>query len=174
MTLIDHGNGNPTITDDSWTHVADGAALPADRPATISLERWKTDRDGLTGRNLPLGVRLESHERVEDILPDLPRLALIALDFPNLNDGRHFSTARLLRERYGFRGQLRATGQVLRDQIDLMRRCGFDSFALAAGLDAPAAVAAFTEISVVYQPSADARITAAQQRHPRPAQAMAG
>lgn len=174
MTLIDYRNGSPTIADDAWTHVADDAALPADRPATISLERWKTDRDSLTGRNLPLGVRLESHERVEEILSDLPRLALIALDFPNLNDGRHFSTARLLRERYGFRGQLRATGQVLRDQIDPMRRCGFDVFALAAGKDAASAIAAFKEISVVYQPAADTRITATQLRHPRPEQAMAG
>ena len=174
MPLIDYGNGNPAIADDSWSHVADDAALPPDRPATISLERWKAERDGLSGRNLPLGVRLESHERIEEILPDLPRLALIALDFPNLNDGRHFTTARLLRERYRFRGQLRATGQVLRDQIDLMRRCGFDAFELAPGKDAASAAAAFEEISVVYQPAADTRPTAAQRRHRSPEQAVAG
>ncbi|MCK5273070.1 MAG: DUF934 domain-containing protein [Alphaproteobacteria bacterium] len=173
MTLIDYGNGSPAIAGDAWTHVADGAVLPPDRPATISLERWKAGRDGLTGRNLPLGIRLESHERIEEILPDLPRFALIALDFPNLNDGRHFTTARLLRERYGFRGQLRATGQVLRDQIDLMKRCGFDAFELPAGKDAASAIAAFGEISVAYQPAADAHPTAAQLRHRQPVQAMA-
>ena len=173
MTLIDCRNGSPAIAGDSWTHVADGAVLPPDRPATISLERWKAERDGLTGRNLPLGIRLESHERIEEILPDLPRFALIALDFPNLNDGRHFTTARLLRDRYGYRGQLRATGQVLRDQIDLMKRCGFDTFELATGKDAASAVVAFEEINVVYQPAADARLTAAQLRHPQRKQAMA-
>ena len=148
MTLIDYKNGSPAIAGDAWTHVADGAVLPPDHPATISLQRWKAERDGLTGRNLPLGVRLESHERIEEILPDLPRFALIALDFPNLNDGRHFTTARLLRERYGFSGQLRATGQVLRDQVDLMKRCGFDEFELPAGRHAASALSAFGEISV--------------------------
>lgn len=174
MTLIDHANGNPTVADDTWVHVADGAVLPPDRPATISLERWKAERDGLTGRNLPLGIRLESHERIEEILPDLPRFALIALDFPNLNDGRHFTTARLLRERHGFRGQLRATGQVLRDQIDLMKRCGFDAFELPAGRNSVSALSAFGEISVAYQPAADAHPTAAQLRHRQPEQAVAG
>jgi uncharacterized protein (DUF934 family) len=174
MTLIDHANGNPAAADDTWVHVADGAVLPPDRPATISLGRWKAERDGLTGRNLPLGIRLESHERIEEILPDLPRFALIALDFPNLNDGRHFTTARLLRERHGFRGQLRATGQVLRDQIDLMKRCGFDTFELPAGRNAASVLSAFGEISVAYQPAADAHPTAAQLRHRRPEQAVAG
>jgi uncharacterized protein (DUF934 family) len=173
MTLIDHNNGNPAVAGDAWTHVADGTVLPPDRPATISLERWKAERDGLTGRNLPIGIRLESHERIEEVLPDLPRFALIALDFPNLNDGRHFTTARLLRERYGFRGQLRATGQVLRDQIDLMKRCGFDAFELPAGRNAASAITTFGEISVAYQPAADAHPTAAQLRHRLPKQAMA-
>lgn len=165
MTLIDYSNTDPTVADDAWTHVADGVALPTDRPATISLQRWKAERDGLIGRNLPLGLRLESHERVDEILPDLTRFALIALEFPNLNDGRHFSTARMLRERYRFRGRVRAIGQVLRDQINLMKRCGFDQFELSAGKDADSAVSAFEEISAVYQPAADARSTIGYQRH---------
>jgi len=173
MMLIDYSNTNPTVADDPWTHVADGAALPTDRPATISLQRWKAERDGLTGRNLPLGLRLESHERVDEILPDLPRFALIALEFPNLNDGRHFSTARMLRERYSFRGRVRAVGQVLRDQINLMKRCGFDQFELSAGRDAASAVSAFEEISAVYQPAADARPTIGYQRHRQFERAMA-
>jgi len=127
----------------------------------------------LAGRNQPLGVKLESHERIEEIVADLSRFALIALDFPNLNDGRHFSTARLLRERYRFRGRIRATGQVLHDQIDLMKRCGFDEFELADGQNAASAISAFGEISVVYQPAADARLTAAQLRQRQPEQAMA-
>ncbi|MDH5558575.1 MAG: DUF934 domain-containing protein [Alphaproteobacteria bacterium] len=174
MTLIDYRNENPMVTDDAWTHVAEDAALPTDRPATLSLQRWKAAREELYGRNLSLGVRLESHERVEEILPDLPRLALIALDFPNLNDGRHFTTARLLRERYGFHGKIRATGQVLRDQIDPMRRCGFNEFELAENKDTASAITAFDEISVVYQPAADAQPTAAQLRHRQSGPTMAG
>ena len=173
MPLIDYRNESPTVAGDAWTHVADGAALPPDRPATISLQRWKASRKDLAGRNQPLGIRLDSHERIEEILPDLSRFALIALNFPNLNDGRHFTTARLLRERYRFCGQIRATGQVLRDQIDLMKRCGFDEFELPAGRNAVSAISAFGEISVAYQPAADARPTAAQLRHRQPKQAMA-
>jgi uncharacterized protein (DUF934 family) len=173
MRLIDYSNAQPAIDSDVWTHVADGAPLPPDRPATVSLERWKASREGLAGRNQPLGVRLDSHERIEEILPDLPRFALIALDFPNLNDGRHFSTARLLRERHGYDGRLRATGQVLRDQLDPMRRCGFDEFEMPAGKDAASAIPAFDEISVTYQPAADTRPTAAQLRHRPPKRAIA-
>jgi len=170
MQLIDYSNARPAIEHDLWTHVADGAPLPPDSPATVSLERWMASRQDLAGRNQPLGVRLDSHERIDEILPDLPRFALIALNFPNLNDGRHFSTARLLRQRHGYDGRLRATGQVLRDQLDPMRRCGFDEFEMPAGKDAASAIPAFDEISVTYQPAADARLTAAQQRHRFPEQ----
>jgi len=172
MRLIDYSNGRPVVGADDWTHVADDSPLPADRPATVTLERWLASRADLAGRNQRLGVRLDSHERIDAILADLPHFALIALNFPNLNDGRHFSTARLLRERHGFTGRLRATGQVLRDQLDLMRRCGFDEFELPAGKDAAAAFPAFDEISIRYQPGADARSTAAQMRHRPPASAV--
>ena len=170
MQLIDYSNVQPAIEGDVWTHVDDDAPLPPDSPATVSLDRWQASRDELAGRNQPVGVRLDSHERIDDILSDLSRFDLIALNFPNLNDGRHFSTARLLRERHGYDGRLRATGQVLRDQLDPMRRCGFDEFEIPAGKDAAAAIPAFDEISVTYQPAADARLTAAQQRHRLPEQ----
>lgn len=168
MPLIDYRNARPTVESDVWIHVADGESLPPDRPATISLERWKAARRDLAGRNQPLGLRLDSHERIDEILPDLSRFALIALNFPNLNDGRHFTTARLLRERHGFAGRLRATGQVLHDQLDPLRRCGFDEFELPAGKSAASAIPAFDEISVAYQPGADARPTAAQLRRRLP------
>ncbi len=168
MQLIDYSNARPAVESDVWTHVDDDAPLPAGGPATVSLERWQASRDELAGRNQPLGVRLDSHERIDDIVADLPRFDLIALNFPNLNDGRHFSTARLLRERHGYGGRLRATGQVLRDQLDPMRRCGFDEFDIAPGKDAASALPAFDQISVTYQPAADARLTAAQLRRRLP------
>jgi uncharacterized protein (DUF934 family) len=172
--LIEIRNGRPFLAEDRWVHLSEDAKPAAEGPATISLARWRSGRDILTGRNLPLGIRLESDERIDEILPRLDDFELIALNFPNLNDGRHFTSARLLRERYGYRGQIRAIGQVLRDQLDLMRRCGFDAFELPAGRDAAAALAAFGEISVVYQPAGDRRPTAAWLRHRPQSHAVAG
>ena len=157
MSLIRLIDDSPVVHNDAWTDVADDSPLPEGAPAIVSLSRWLTERGALMGRNAPLGVRLASHEKFEVLLDDLERFALIALDFPSLNDGRHYTTARLLRERHGFRGAIRATGQVLRDQMFLMARCGFDSFKLQARQDAAGAQRAFDEIGVVYQPAADLR-----------------
>lgn len=157
MQLIRLIDGNPVTDRDVWTHVGDEDPIPEGVPTIVSLARWRADRGGLARRNLPLGIRLASHEPPEELAGDLERFALIALDFPNLNDGRHFSTARLLRERHGYGGEIRATGQVLRDQLFLMARCGFDSFELAPHQDSRQARRAFGEISVVYQPAADGR-----------------
>jgi uncharacterized protein (DUF934 family) len=158
MKLIRLIDGKPGTVADQWVHVADGEALPEGAAATVGLERWRAERDSLSRRNLPVGVRLRSDDRPEAIAGDLARLALVAVDFPTLDDGRGYSTARLLRERHGFAGELRATGQVLRDQLDQMARCGFDSFELANGADG--ALSAFGELAVVYQPAADSRATA--------------
>ena len=108
------------IVDDPWVIVADGEPLPADKPALISLERWNAERDSLTGRNLPLGVKLKSDQSPEAIRTDLDRFKLVALDFPHFKDGRAYSYARLLRERMGYTGEIRAVGNVLRDQFLFM------------------------------------------------------
>ena len=160
MKIIRLIDGQPVNEIDGWTRVDDGEPLPESVPATVSLARWRSERADLVRRNVAVGVRLASHEVLEGLAGDLERLDLIALDFPNLNDGRHFTTARLLRERYGYRGEIRATGQVLRDQLFAMARCGFDSFELQPHQDAEAAHKAFTEISVVFQPAADGRLAA--------------
>jgi uncharacterized protein (DUF934 family) len=103
----------------------------------------------------PLGVRLTSADPVEELAAELPRLALVAIEFPNAGDGRGYSQARLLRTRLGFRGELRARGAgVRRDQVYLLARCGFDSLELAAGEDLEAARHALTRYSVAYQPGA--------------------
>jgi uncharacterized protein (DUF934 family) len=164
MTLVRLIEGKPQTIPDDWTHVADEAPLPAGAPAIVSLARWKAENNKLARRNAPVGVRLESHERAEAIAGDLPYPALVTLDFPKLANGRAYSTARLLRERYGYTGELRATGQVLHDQLFAMVRCGFDSFEFGPGADTLGVARALDEITVVYQPAADGRATAAEMR----------
>ena len=97
-------------------------------PAIVPLERFIAERDALVGRNAPLGVALSPGEPLDDLIPHLDRVALVVLPFPKFVDGRSSSNARLLRERHGYTGEVRATGDVLIDQMPLMRRCGFDAF----------------------------------------------
>src|SRR5207244_11832187 len=100
-----------------------------------------------------LGVRLTPIDRVEELAQELPRLDLVAVEFPNPSDGRGYSAGRLLRERLGFRGELRAVGAGVRqDQVFLLARCGFDALELAAGEDAEAARRALERYDVAYQP----------------------
>lgn len=146
---------NGAVIGDPWSVVADDEDLPADRPVIVSSTRWRTQREALLARGLPLGIRLANTEAVASVAEDLGRVQLVALEFPTLADGRAFSQARLLRERYGFTGEVRATGAVLQDQMFFMKRCGFDCFVLAEGRNAEAAIASLNEFSVVYQPAAD-------------------
>jgi uncharacterized protein (DUF934 family) len=101
---------------------------------------------------------------VDDLVPWLDRLAVIALAFPSFRDGRAYSQARVLRERHGYRGELRATGQVLRDQFIFMLRAGFDAFKVKKESDAEAFAATVKRYSVFYQPTGDGRITALHRR----------
>jgi uncharacterized protein (DUF934 family) len=116
-----------TFHHDAWSVAVDGDPLP-DGPALLSKTRWTAERASLQGRTAALGLRLEPAEGVVDIASDLVAFALLALSFPKFSDGRAFSTAALLRTKYGFAGELRAVGNVLSDQIPFMRRVGFDSF----------------------------------------------
>jgi phosphoadenosine phosphosulfate reductase len=111
---------------DGWTRAEAEAPLP-DGPVILSKQQWLAERDRLAGRNGPLGLQIEPGEAIDDIAADLPRFALIAVNFPKFSDGRGFSTARLLRDKHGFAGELRAVGNVLSDQIPFLRRVGFDS-----------------------------------------------
>lgn len=155
------------VVTDTWTNVADAAEVPSDAPAIVSIARWRDLRDALDGWNAPIGVRLAAGDGPDAVLDDLDRLDLIAIPFDYFKDGRGYSTARLLRERYGFTGELRAVGNVLRDQIAFMERCGFDSFEYSGGTEASRALSAFDDVSVVYQTAADRRASAASLRnHP--------
>jgi uncharacterized protein (DUF934 family) len=156
MPLIKTGD----VVADPWKPVDETQPLPPSGPIVVSLARWETDRDALVARGGPLGIRLKSHERVEAIVPDLGCFALIVLEFPSFRDGRPYSSARLLRERYYFSGELRAAGDVLRDQIQFMHRCGFDAFEIADPNGAQEWEKAIAEITVWYQATADGRVPA--------------
>ncbi len=155
---------NGAIIEDRWQVAADGEPLPADAAVIVSLARWQAERAALLGRNAPLGVRLANTHKVEDLAADVDRFDLIVLEFPKFVDGRAYSQARLLRERYGYRGELRATGNVLRDELQFMQRCGFDAFEIADPKAVEAWRAAIGEFSVFYQPAADDRPTVSALR----------
>ena len=109
-------------------------------------------------------VRLEPGDEARDLLPHLARLRLIEINFPVYGDGRGYTAARVLREA-GYTGELRAVGDVLVDQIGMMRRCGFDAFAPEVPLDPADAQAAFDQFADVYQPAADGRSPIWAKRH---------
>jgi uncharacterized protein (DUF934 family) len=160
MPLIKDGR----VADDPWLRLADDEALPTGAPAIVSLERWQAERESLAGRNAPLGLWLRSDQSPALVADDLDHFDLVALDFPKFNDGRAFSYARLLRERYGYRGELRAVGEVLRDLLLYMHRCGFDAFAIDRDDALERWEAALEEMSVWYQPTADGRPIVLRQR----------
>jgi uncharacterized protein (DUF934 family) len=118
---------------------------------------WSTERDALLARGTPIGVRLEPDDDPASIAPDLAHFALVAIHFPKFTDGRGYSIARLLRERYGYAGPLRAVGDVLRDQLFYLLRCGFDQFAMKHPERVDDALNAFRDFSEAYQTAVDRR-----------------
>jgi uncharacterized protein (DUF934 family) len=154
------------LVEDEFVDATRSDSIPSTGAVLVSLEQWQAERESLLTRGEPLGVRLRSDQSPELIADDLPRLTLVALEFPQFRDGRAYSYARLLRERYGFRGELRAVGDVLMEQLHFMIRVGFDAFELRDGGDPLEAFrAALTDYSVWYQPTGDGRATALQLRH---------
>ncbi len=115
---------------DGWILVADEEPVPAAGAAFVSLARWRAERDMLSGRNAPVGLVLEPDAEWLDVAGDLSRFPVIAVAFPKFVDGRGFSIARLLRDRDGFTGEIRAVGEFTLDQMPLMRRVGINAFAV--------------------------------------------
>lgn len=114
--------------EDGWIRAGESGDQSANDVALIvPLARFLAEPERWLGRSGPLGVEVSAGEPVEALQPHLARLRLVALVFPKFSDGRSYSAARLLRERFGYTGEIRATGEVLSDQIPLMRRCGIDS-----------------------------------------------
>ncbi len=149
--------------DDAFARLADDAPLP-NGPVLVSLSRFRAERHALTARNAALGVMLKSEESPERLGDDVHRFSLIALEFPKFRDGRAFSWARMLRTRFQFRGEIRAVGDFLVDQIAYQRRVGFDAWEVAEDFALEDLHRAFSEIRNVYQPSADRRMTIRQLR----------
>ena len=154
-----------SIVEDSWTHIADGEDVPLEASIIVSADRWLADRASLVHRNGPVGVRLRNDQSPEELGEDLHRFGVIALEFPAFKDGRAYTQARLLRERFRFEGEVRAFGDVLRDQLLFMQRCGIDAFEIRKQGDAEAFRKAISEISVFYQPAADDRRPVSAQRN---------
>lgn len=137
-----------------WTIVMEpGTALPRG-PVFVPLSHWSEHRTALAAHAAPVGVWLAPGEDPEALLADLPHLAAIAVLFPKFTDGRGYSTAVLLRRR-GFRGELRAFGDLGRDQLFYLSRVGFDAFDLRPGTDLADALAAFDDFSLAYQGATD-------------------
>ncbi|MGY4305837.1 uncharacterized protein (DUF934 family) [Bradyrhizobium sp. USDA 4369] len=161
MPLVKGGH----IITDEFVRITDDADLPAQGAILVSETRFLAGPDALVSRaSGKLGVTWPNNRDVDDLVPYLDRLALIALVFPSFRDGRAYTQARLLRERYGFRGELRAAGQVLRDQFVFMLRAGFDAFDVKKQADAEAFSETVKRYSVFYQPAGDGRISALHQR----------
>lgn len=159
--------GNTVVADD-FVHLADDAPLPIDGGVLLPAERFLADPKAALTRNgkenIKTGVIWPNNRDVEDLLPYLDGLAAVALVFPVFRDGRAYSQARLLRERYKFKGELRATGQVLRDQFMFMLRAGFDAFEVKKDSDAQVFADVARRFSVFYQPVGDGRIPAFRRR----------
>ena len=151
---------------DPFVCVADDAVLP-DGDIIVSLDRFQKEREALLARNAPLGVRLQSSQSPELLGDDVNRLSLLVLEFPKFRDGRAFSWARMLRTRLGFKGEIRAVGDFLLDQINYQHRVGFDAWEVPDNFTLAQFQKALSEITNVYQPSADGRKTIRELRASR-------
>jgi len=153
------------LQDDAWKVVTlvDGEApfdvcLPVG-PLLVPISVWKAKKSCLIAREYehgtPLGIWLAPEDNVAEIANDIDDFTVIAVHFPKAADGRGFSTARLLRERHGYDGELRAFGDIGRDQLFYLKRVGFDAFVIGEGRSAEEALAAFDDFPEVYQASTD-------------------
>ncbi len=160
MALIRDGR----LVEDQFVGVADDGEMPDQGPVIVSLARWQSESEQLLRRGTPVGVRLKSDEHPEVIAGELGQLAVVALEFPVFRDGRAYSYARLLRDRYGFEGEVRAIGDVLLEQLHYMERVGFNAFEFDSDDPERAFRIASEDFSAWYQPAADRRATVAQLR----------
>jgi uncharacterized protein (DUF934 family) len=154
MAILKHGALQPN----EWQELSDDAALPESGNVIVSLDRWRRDEPVLRMSNRQIGVRLQNSQSPLALAADIDRLSLVLIEFPKFSDGRAFSQARLLRDRLGFKGEIRAVGNVLRDQYLFMTRCGIDAVELPDGTPIDGFLEALGEFSVWYQPAADDRV----------------
>ena len=155
--------GHMAPAEDPFTFVADDEPLVRG-DVILSLTRFQAEGDRLLSEGRAVGVRVKCDEEVEALAYDLPRIAVVELEFPKFRDGRAYSNARILRERLSYKGEVRAVGDVLREQAHFMVRCGFDAFQPADGSSAQQWEAITRRFRHVYQRAADDRIPAFVER----------
>ena len=160
MPLVENGQ----IVEDRYVRVDDDAPIPERVPVIVSAKRFLAEADALIRRDGSLGVSWPNSRRVAELQPWLGHLALIALVFPKFRDGRAFSWARMLRTRLGFKGEIRAVGDFLYDQINYQHRVGFDAWVVPDNFRLEDFQRALHEMTNVYQPSADGRKTIRELR----------
>lgn len=163
--LIELVENGARWAEDAFVFVADEDAIPESGDVVLSLARFEAEGDALLASNSRrVGVRIEPDQEVEVLAYDLPRIAVVALAFPKYRDGRAYTSARLLRERFGYQGQVRAVGDVLQEQAGFMVRCGFDAFEPADEATPEVWTKAASRFRHVYQRAADARAVAFEER----------
>jgi phosphoadenosine phosphosulfate reductase len=146
---------NDAFVPDEWRRLARDATLPLDAKSILTLEQWRTHRDHLGASNQAHGLLLDPASDPRELGAEVARFSLIAIDFPKFSDGRGYSLARRVRDELGFTGELRAVGDILYDQLQLLGRCGFDAFEITH-----AATIALLEsgrrphLGIFYQPAA--------------------
>jgi uncharacterized protein (DUF934 family) len=163
MPLIKGGR----FADDGFVTVGDSESLPANANPIVSLERFQKERDALLERNSSFGVRLKPADDPELLRNDIDRIAVVVVEFPTFRDGRGFSRARALRSRLGFKGEIRAVGHFLYDQLGFMVRTGFDAFEVPETFQIDDFERAIKEMSYFYQPSVDGKKTIRELRATR-------
>ena len=153
------------IVEDNWQHLDDTCDVPAGPDVTVSLPRWRRDRTALLDRAAgKLGVRIDGATDLQELAPDLPGLALVVLTFTSVRDGRGLSQAHLLRERFGYTRELRAGGEVLRDQMFFMQRAGINAFELGPERDIEEALTGLRDFTVAYQSAIDHGVSLRHRR----------
>ena len=150
--------------EDRYVRIADDSPVPEEGPVLLPAARFLADAERIAGRPGATGVIWPNDRDIAELAPFLGRLSVIALVFPTFKDGRAYSQARTLRERYRFHGELRATGDVLRDQFLFLHRAGFDAFELKKAADVPAFCEALRRYIAFYQPAADGVVSVLRQR----------
>jgi uncharacterized protein (DUF934 family) len=144
---------NHQVIDDEWVDLSNESnSFDSASKVIVSLDQLKNEFEQLKTKSQALAVTLSETDSVDDILPFLNDLQMVVLQFKVFADGRAFSQSKLLRDRHGYQGQIRAVGDVIRDQLSFMQRCGFSQFQLAESEDVNQAIHAFSDISNTYQP----------------------
>jgi uncharacterized protein (DUF934 family) len=146
---------NNCVAEDNWTVLAEDADRLPKGDLLLSYSQWQTFADQIDSHDGDIGVIIEGNSEIEEIIEPLLDLPVIAINFPKFADGRGFSTARLIRERYNYSGEIRAVGGFIRDQLYLLSRCGFNAFKFDDANDLTASAKSLQDFSETYQVSAD-------------------